>query len=370
LTGECRQLLSELGLDDYMSSAGFPIKRGVSVSGENDASRFWVPVEGLREDGSRFLATTWQVRRDEFDAKLLDTAIENGAGFLRARVVGVEMEDGRVSGVKLSGGAGVPQFLKAKTVADCSGQHSVFSKLKLTSPKLRTGYENQVAFYAQLTGVVRDEAPNAESTHIFYGKRHHWAWAIPLNDDITSVGVVLPKQSLGGGKKSAEEIFKATLHNVNPELIARTQDDTIQSEIYTTTNYSYKTDHYTGPGFLCVGDSHRFLDPIFSFGVLISLQEAKLAAQALDLYLDDPVAAGPEAFADYAHRANRAQKVVEYIIRTFWDYPLAFLKLAHFSNSSDIAEIFSGRLYSDNVEDIPAVDLMRQLLAKSEQMAS
>jgi flavin-dependent dehydrogenase len=370
LTGECRELLAELGLGTYMTSAGFPVKRGVSVSGESDESRFWVPVESLSADGSRIPATTWQVRRDEFDAKLLETAIERGAGFLRARCVGVNMEDGRVSGVELAGGVEVPKFLKARAVADCSGQQSLFAKLKLTSPKLRTGYENQVAFYAQLSRVDRDAAPNDGSTHIFYGKRHHWAWAIPLSDTITSVGVVLPKQSLGNEQRSVEEIFNAGLHNVNPELIARTQNAEIVSDIYSTTNYSYHIDEYTGPGYLCVGDSHKFLDPIFSFGVLISLQEAKLAAKALDDYLNDPASAGANPFGDYVHRVDRAQRVVEYIIRTFWDFPLAFLKLAHFTHNSDIAEIFSGRLYSDAVDEIAAVGLMKDLLSKTQKGAS
>ncbi len=369
LTGECRQLLAELGLSDYMEKSDFPVKRGVAVSGDSASSRFWVPVEGLAEDGSRFPATTWQVRRDEFDEQLLKTARAKGATYIRARCESVEFEDGRVSGVKISGEDGISTSIRAHAVADCTGQNTLFSKLKLTSPKQRTGYENQVAFYAQMTDVGRDAGENDGSTHIFYGKRHHWAWAIPLSDKITSVGVVLPKASLGPDRGSIGDIFRRTLNEINPELIARTENATINSDVFSISNYSYSVESYTGPGYLCVGDSHRFLDPIFSFGVLVALQEAKLASAALDSYIADPKAAGSEPFAEYARKVDRAQSIVEYVIRTFWDYPLVFLKLAHFSHRSDIAEIFSGRLYSETVEEIGAVGLMRDLLKLGEDVS-
>ncbi|MEQ9662473.1 MAG: tryptophan 7-halogenase [Parasphingopyxis sp.] len=368
LTGECANLLDELGLGDFMHGAGFPVKRGVMVSGASATARFWVPVEGLAGDGTRFPATTWQVRRDEFDAKLLDTAVERGALHIKGECVDVLREGNRVCGVTIRDSDGATHEVAARAVADCSGQHGFLCRKGVIGPKDRTGYENQVALFAQVKGVRRDPEPNDGSTHIFYGRRHHWAWSIPLDDEVTSVGIVLPKGKLDRNDRSKAEQFAESLSLVNPELIARTQHAEIVSDVHAISNYSYHVRDFTGPGFICVGDSHRFLDPIFSFGVLIALQEAKLAATALNRWLDAPAEMVP--LDDYADAVNRAQAVVEYVIRTFWEFPLVFLRLAHFSHRGDIAEIFSGRLYSEKVREIEAVGLMRDLLAKSGKMAA
>lgn len=253
----------------------------------------------------------------------------------------------------------------ARAVADCSGQHSFLCQKGLTSAKRRTGYENQVAFFAQMSDVTRDEAPNEESTHIFYDQRHHWAWSIPLSDSLTSIGVVLPKGRFNRNREPLLRIFEKALKIINPELAKRTATAKIASEVHVTSNYSYNIEKFTGPGFLCVGDSHRFLDPIFSFGVLIALQEAKLAAHCLDRYLSNPGDTASDPFSDYADAVDAAQSVVEYVIRTFWDYPLVFLKLAHISHRDDVAEIFSGRLYNGAHKDIEAVHIMRDLVTKS-----
>ena len=38
---------------------------------------------------------------------------------------------------------------------------------------------------------------------------------------------------------------------------------------------------FTGKGFICVGDAHRFIDPIYSFGLCIPLRKRKLASMPL-----------------------------------------------------------------------------------------
>ncbi|MCA1749200.1 MAG: NAD(P)/FAD-dependent oxidoreductase [Parasphingopyxis sp.] len=365
LTGECGQLLSSLGLGDFMESAGFPVKRGVTVTGKGANAQFWVPVEACAPDGTRSPAATWQVRRDEFDAKLIETAVERGARLVRGRVIAMLQEDGRAAGISVRHDDGETCDYRTGAVADCSGQHGLFCRLGLTGARQRTGYQNQVAFYAQMRGVERDPAPRDGSTHIFYGDRHHWAWSIPLDDTLTSIGIVLPNDSFRDGNRNKEEIFAAGLAEINPLLARRTSAAELASEIHTTSNYSYRIEGYTGPGYLCVGDAHRFLDPIFSFGVSIAMHEAGLAAAALDRYLEDPEATREEPFADYVAAVDAAQTIVEYIVRTFWEFPMVFLKLAHYSHRDDIAEIFSGRLYSDKVNDLEAVRLMRELLTKA-----
>ena len=67
LTGECGKCLRTLGLEQQM--AGQPVKRGVKVFGPEGRNSFYVPVMARTEE--RLMdATTWQVRRSDFDHML------------------------------------------------------------------------------------------------------------------------------------------------------------------------------------------------------------------------------------------------------------------------------------------------------------
>ncbi len=368
LTGECVALIDELGLRDHLENSGYQSRRGATVSGASARAQFWVPVEAVGQDNKRVATISWHVRREEFDKALLDRAMELGAMHVSGTCRDVIRDAGRVTGITVDVDGGERRAIRSHYVADCSGQKTFLASKGVIGPKNRTGYQNQTALYAQVRGMVRDAPPKETSTHIFYGERHHWSWAMPLTEDVTSLGVVLPKGELQRDGCSLEELFMGSLGKVNELLAERSKHVELASEVHTISNYSYSIDNFTGPGFLCVGDSHRFFDPIFSFGVLIALQEAKLAAQAIERSLADP--AIPDRFDDFVEASVRAQTVVEYIIRTFWEYPFAFLRLAHFTHQSDIAEIFSGRLYKPEVMEIEAVRLMREMLERTGQMTA
>jgi hypothetical protein len=66
---------------------------------------------------------------------------------------------------------------------------------------------------------------------------------------------------LAAGKPESrtENETRATAH---PEDSERLPDLTPREPIYAIPNFSYRVQNYTGKGFLCIGDSHRFIDPI------------------------------------------------------------------------------------------------------------
>ena len=52
-------------------------------------------------------------------------------------------------------------------------------------------------------------------------------------------------------------------------------------KIYSILDYSYRSKHNAGNGFIIIGDAYGFLDPIYSSGVLLALKMAELAADAI-----------------------------------------------------------------------------------------
>ena len=58
-------------------------------------------------------------------------------------------------------------------------------------------YDKQVAFFSHVRGAVRGSDTMGEmakdNTLIFYAKKFHWAWFIPIDKDIVGVGMVTPR---------------------------------------------------------------------------------------------------------------------------------------------------------------------------------
>ncbi|TYB89531.1 NAD(P)/FAD-dependent oxidoreductase [Oceaniovalibus sp. ACAM 378] len=363
LSGECGVMLRELGFQDQLDRLDFPVKRGVSVYGPNGRGAFWVPVGEPGPDGTLIEGTTWQVRRPEFDTMLLRAAQDAGCEVIQAAARAVLRDDaGLPTGVTLRFDDGRTDTLDADFLVDASGLAGFLSKAGVAGPRERGSYSKQVAFYAQFENVRRDPAPHDGNTHIFYQRKHHWAWMIPISRTKTSVGIVVPGASYRASGQNPEDFLTARLADLNDEFSRRMADARRISAVWSTSNYSHKISGFTGPRHLCLGDAHRFSDPIFSFGVSNALKEAALAAPAIEAALAlDPSDAAPVMRA-FESLVTGGQDRVETLINTFWEYPLAFLKLAHFDRPSDIAELFSGRIYDPSADQLPAMQMMYGLM--------
>ncbi|HBH51036.1 MAG TPA: hypothetical protein DDY91_04000 [Planctomycetaceae bacterium] len=360
LTGEVGGILRELGLESDLAARQFPIKHGVTVYGSNGTNTFWVPVMRRCHDGDLASTTTWQVRRDEFDQFLLETAIARGASLVKGDAEGVLQDDGAVCGLRVKTADGVQEF-PCRVLVDASGQKTFLANQGITGPKERGGYEKQVGIFSRIKGAVRDPGEASGNTLIFYQEKHHWAWFIPLSEEETSIGVVVPGEHFAQSGMSTEEFLAWKLKHLNPALTARLQNIEFTEPVRTASNYSYHVRDFTGPGFVCVGDSHRFTDPIFSFGVFFSANEAKMAAAAIGDVLGRSAERDADPFAEYEATCDFGQQVIQDVIDFFWEYPLAFQMMAHKSHTGEITDCFAGRVYPAH-QPSEAVVTMRRML--------
>lgn len=360
LTGEVGGILRELGLEADLAARKFPIKHGVTVYGANGTNTFWVPVMRRCHDGDLASTTTWQVRRDEFDQFLLETAVARGATLVKGDADEVLREDGAVCGLRVKTANGLEEF-PCRVLVDASGQKTFLANQGVTGPKERGNYEKQVGIFSRVKGALRDPGEASGNTLIFYQNKHHWAWFIPLSDEETSIGVVVPGEHFAESGMSTEDFLAWKLQNLNPALTSRLQEIEFTEPVRTASNYSYHVRNFTGPGFLCVGDSHRFTDPIFSFGVFFSANEAKLAAGAIAEVLSRSVERDANPFAAYEATCDFGQQVIQDVIDFFWEYPLAFQMMAHKSHTDQITDCFAGRVYPAH-QPSEAVLTMRRML--------
>lgn len=354
LTGIAGAVIEELGLAEALDELGFPRKGGVKVIGSGARSEFFAPV----------LHTTWQVRRSDFDRLLLERALRAGATHRHGEVIQVLREGERVRGVRCRPkGGGEPEEIRARFVIDATGQHALFSQLGLAGKRqINETFDRQVALFTHIEGATRDPGQMGDNTFIFYSKLHHWAWFIPISPTVTSVGVVMPNEVFRplGGKNAA---MRWGLENINPDLAPRVADKPWLEPVRAAFNYSYTVEPFAGDGWLCVGDAHGFVDPIFSFGVSIAMQEARDAARRIEAIMDG--AAWQPQMEGYAAYCRRGFSVAEDLINYFWKWPIVLGFQMRGSMRRDMIRLFGSDIHGD--EELPAIGVMRRALARERE---
>ncbi len=347
LTGECGNSLRALGLEKEMTARRHPIKYGVTVYGPGGKNSFWVPVKGWHPESGFFDSHTWSVRRSDFDHMLFTQAAAGGASVIEADAVAPLLNGTGICGVRVRSNGGAVENIASEVLVDASGQATFLSNAGMTGQKVRGSYDRQVAVFSQVVGAIRDPGAASGNTLIFHREKNHWAWFIPLDDQVVSVGVVVPVDYYRGKNESKHQFLLRELQQLNPELTRRLSQIEFVEKVRGISNYSYRISNFTGKGFLCVGDSHRFIDPVFSFGVFFAMKEAEYAASSIASFFADSKREVPNPFADYERLCDCGQDNVQEVIDAFWDHPSAFYMLAHHRYPNDTIHIFAGRVYNE-----------------------
>src|SRR5947209_4978123 len=372
MTGEAGQLLRRLGLEDKMLAARHPVKHGVKVYGAEGANSWFVPVSARTVDWKLSPGTTWQVRRSDFDGMLLDEAQARGATVVRGKAMKALLgNDGGVRGVTIRRPDGSFEDIETEVVVDCSGQATFLANQRVTGPKYVGSYDKQVAFFSQVTGAIRGSGTSGEhakdNTLIFYAKKFHWAWFIPLDKDVVSVGMVTPRADFLEKKQTPEEFFRNALYNINPEVRRRMPEMNMVEKVHAIPNYSYQVRGFCGKGFICIGDAHRFIDPIFSFGLTVTMREGEFAAPLVREYLEGKRRNGENPFAEHQIFCEKGIDNLEDMIDLFWEQPFAFATFVYHLYPDQLTDAFSSRIYPTEHQPSPAVRAFRKILKRTRE---
>lgn len=285
LVPSSNRVFKELGFLDAMRGAGFVPKHGAAWTlprrGEEPAGGWEHDWEGIPEDCRIEFkerpqpgvaeAHTWHVDRARFDEMLAAHAREQGAQLrFGASAVDASVDADGVT-VTLAGG----ETLAADLLVDASGRRTFLGAkrgLKVMDPLF-----DQYAVHAWFKGLDRGPVTPEHIFVHFLAQPGSWLWQIPISAEVTSVGLVTQKRRLRERKESPAELFAEMLAQ-RPELAARVSAAERVNEFKVEADYSYEMKAFSGDRFLLIGDAARFVDPIFSSGVSIALNGARLAA--------------------------------------------------------------------------------------------
>jgi flavin-dependent dehydrogenase len=301
LMPETYWVFQRLGVLDDMKKGPFVEKVGVqfvSSSGKESS-----PFLFTRHDPHE-CSRTWHVERAKFDQFLLDNAAKKGVEVHRGvrvlevvfegeRAVGVRIApplppgEGRGEGNRPNGPSPFPlpegegeDLIRAKVIVDASGQAGMLGarfKLRQPNPKFR-----KAAIWGHFRGSRRDVIDNGVMTVCFRTlSNRSWFWHIPLSNDVVSIGVVADADYFfRPGAGTPDEIFATEVADC-PSMAKRLEGAQKVAGLDIVKEYSYATASPSGDGWVLVGDSWGFIDPIYSSGVWFALKSGQLAADAI-----------------------------------------------------------------------------------------
>ena len=172
----------------------------------------------------------------------------------------------------------------------------------------------------------------------------------------------MPSAYFQDKKESLRDFYIRELHELHPGLKLRIPEIKLAESVHVIPNYSFQVKKFCGKGFICIGDAHRFVDPIFSFGVTMAMWEGQLAAPHVKAYLSGERRDQANPFADHQLYCEKGIDVLEDLIDCFWERPLAFARLVYTSYTDFITDMFATRIYDH--QPSPAVDAFRKLLKR------
>jgi flavin-dependent dehydrogenase len=315
LMPETYWVFERLGVLDSLKKGPFVEKVGVqfvSSSGKESS-----PFLFTRHD-PRECSRTWHVERARFDQFLLDNAAKKGVEVRRgARVLEVVFENDRAIGVRLgepaSAGGSPNEIIRAKVIVDAAGQAGVLGSrfgLRNPNPKFR-----KTAIWGHFRGSRREVIDDGVMTVCFRTQSNNsWFWHIPLSNDIVSIGVVGDADYFfRPGAGTPDEVFAAEVADC-PAMAKRLEGTEKVAGLDVVKEYSYATHRASGDGWVLVGDSWGFIDPIYSSGVWFALKSGQLAADAIIEGLQTGNTSGEQLgkwVPDFAKGTNWVRKLAE-----------------------------------------------------------
>ena len=343
------ETFARLGIVERLKASHFQKKHSVqffSASGRGSAPFYFSETDPHER------STTWQVRRSELDALLLENAADRGVEVRQGIQVQDVLFDGdRAVGVRARAADGAAFELPARVVVDATGRSALIARklgLKVSEPHLR-----KVSIFSHFRGAKRDPGIDEGATLIMHTRnRDSWFWYIPLAGDVVSVGVVGDLGYLMGQGADAQARFDEEIRNC-PALEERLRGAEQAIPVRVVQDFSYCAERIAGDGWVLVGDAFAFLDPIYSTGVLLALRSGEWAADAIadGLTRNDVSGAALGAFAEPFIAGMRAFRKMVY---AFYDRDFNFADFlkAHPECRQGVIDILSGNVFGSGVESI------------------
>jgi flavin-dependent dehydrogenase len=280
LLPRCLHNLEKAGLLEAIQAQDFQVKKGASFTRNAD--------EFCDFDFSEQFTTGWgyayQMPRAKFDKALADEVARQGVELCYKESVEAVEFSAEKALIDIQPKEGERYQIEAQFVVDASGYGRVLPRLlDLSCP---SKFPGRTAFFAHIKDTTRTK--ESEFLTEVAELKAAWAWMIPLEEGITSLGFVGDPDFLEQYGTSYDETMFKKLLQTHPLLIERYKTEGMEFLFppRVIKGYSVGVKQMYGDRFVLVGNSTEFLDPIFSSGVAFATETGAVAAELLSRQLD------------------------------------------------------------------------------------
>ena len=262
--------LRELGIEDEVRRYS-TLKRGATFLLGPDE------VRSFRFGEVRKIKTpyAYNVPRDLFDASIAKVAERSGARIVRETAKLERMAGGDRVALSAESLAASEEFLGGPPdlIVEAGGRARLLPNL-LELP-FEAGSRKDAALFAHCDGI--DQLVEGD-VHIDKLERG-WSWRIPLPGKM-SVGLVIDSDFIKKfGDSSAEQFDNYLKHD--PMIARWGLAPRRLSPVLKFTAYQLVTTRSVGDGWVLLGDSFGFVDPVFSSGLLLAFDGARQLSKAI-----------------------------------------------------------------------------------------
>ena len=371
-------VLHDIGALPKVDVAGFPRKYGAAWTSAVKSS---VPSLGFqlshgfraaevafseRDQPDVHQDYTYHVDRGKFDLLLLQHAESLGAKVYEGvRVQRADTDEEFPSITFTMGRRDIG--LRVRMVVDASGRSTFLGRqfhLKVPDPVF-----NQYAIHTWFDGLDRSalavQREQADFIFIhFLPVTDTWVWQIPITESVTSVGVVTQKKHFTMARQDWEGFFWKCMDS-RPELAdALRQSDQVRP-FRPEGDYSYAMKSICGDRWLLIGDAARFVDPIFSSGVSVAMNSARLASYDIIAAAEKGTFGKPQ-FDTFETKLRRAVRNWHEFISIYYRLNILFTAfVADPRYRLDVLKMLQGDVYDG--EEPVALTKMREITRQVEQ---
>lgn len=320
----CYRILDELGLVEEMKRR-FVRKPGVRFLDTDGVTQTTWCFASKIHDPSHL---SFHVIRSEFDEMLLDHAAGEGVTVREGtKVLSVDLDgpDGRAL-VEASDEKGHTLRYSTRYVVDASGRDTFLANRMKTKTAHRE--LERTALGTHWSGVEYAGGLADGLIQIVYtgGDKQGWIWVIPVGTDRVSIGAVINSSYFRNQQRAlraagTDDWQQALYHQeimASPFIRQITESAKQMRGVINNGDYSYTVGNKWGDNYALVGDASAFIDPIFSSGVYLAMNSARLLANALDTQLRIGGTDGADAMKETYERISGAYELVDKLIRLFY----------------------------------------------------
>jgi len=308
ISPECLRHFSELGADGILSAGGERISETRFY--DRRGRDFTIPSSML--DGAGFALS---LSRFEMDRQLINRARDVGVSVLeKTRPAAVEMDDGRITSLLLSGESGQPDRLEAGLFVDATGRAGVLSKLIERSGRQearRSGRPSlAVGFKAHFENARVD--PGTCEIYFFPGG---YGGLTPIENGAANLCFIVdPRAARKLGSDPNGILRNAVMRN------ARAADTLEKARpaadwLAVSVNSFGRAEQAEADNLSAVGDAAAFIDPFTGSGMLMALESSALLAEAVVAHAHDASAIARVYSSSYDRVFSRRLRVCSYLRR-------------------------------------------------------